>query len=81
LAEAGKKYDLLIRNVRVVRPDADAPFDGDIGITGGKFAKVLPGLSRVKRRRSTTARAGSRFRAWSTRTCTPASMRRSPRTR
>jgi len=45
LAEAGKKYDLLIRNVRVVRPDADAPFDGDIGITGGKFAKVLPGLS------------------------------------
>ena len=45
MAEAGKKYDLLIRNVRVVRPDADAPFDGDIGITGGKFAKVLPGLS------------------------------------
>jgi len=45
LAEAAKKYDLLIRNVRVVRPDADAPFDADIGITGGKFSKVLSGLS------------------------------------
>ncbi|HJY77423.1 MAG TPA: dihydroorotase family protein [Burkholderiales bacterium] len=44
MAEAGKKYDLLIRNVRVVRPDADVPFDADIGIAGGKFSKVLPGL-------------------------------------
>src|SRR3954466_12240180 len=45
LAEAGKKYDLLIKNVRVVRPDAKALEDADIAVTGGKFSKVHPGLS------------------------------------
>jgi len=45
LAEAAKKYDLLIKNVRVVRPDAKTVEDADIGITGGKFCKVHPGLS------------------------------------
>jgi allantoinase len=45
LAEAGKKYDLLIRNVRVVRPDAGAVEDADIAVTGGKFSEVHPGLS------------------------------------
>ena len=45
MAEAAKKYDLLIKNVRVVRPDAKTVEDADIGITGGKFCKVHPGLS------------------------------------
>jgi len=45
LAEAGKKYDLLIKNVRVVRPDANAVEDADIGITTGKFSRVQRGLS------------------------------------
>ena len=44
MAEAGKKYDLLIRNVRVVRPDADAPVDADIAITGGKFSRIAPAI-------------------------------------
>jgi allantoinase len=45
LAEAANKYDLLIKNVRVVRPDAKAVEDADIAITGGRFSRVHPGLS------------------------------------
>ena len=45
MAENGKKYDLLIRNVRVVRPDAKAVEDADVAIAGGKISKVHPGLS------------------------------------
>ena len=37
-------YDLLIKNVRVVRPHGNAVHEGDIAITGGKFAKVAPGI-------------------------------------
>ena len=44
MAEAGKKYDLLIKNVRVVRPDAKAVEDADIAITGGRFSRVHPAL-------------------------------------
>ena len=40
LAETGKKYDLLLKNVRVVRPDANAVYDTDIAITGGKFSRI-----------------------------------------
>src|SRR3954462_5224716 len=40
LAEAGKKYDLLIKNVRVVRPDAKALEDADIAVTGDKFSRI-----------------------------------------
>src|SRR3954453_23585114 len=40
LAEAGKKYDLLIKNVRVVRPDAKALEEADIAITGDKFSRI-----------------------------------------
>jgi allantoinase len=45
LAENGKKYDLLIKNVRVVRPDAKAVEDADIAIAGGKISKVHSSLS------------------------------------
>ena len=34
------KFDLLIRNVRVVRPNANAVEDADIAITGEKFSKI-----------------------------------------
>jgi allantoinase len=44
LAEAAKKYDLIIKNVRVVRPDAKSVVDADIAIAGGKISKVHPGL-------------------------------------
>ncbi|HXD42330.1 MAG TPA: dihydroorotase family protein [Ramlibacter sp.] len=39
-----KPYDLLIKNVRVVRPHGNAVHEADIAIAGGKFAKVAPGI-------------------------------------
>jgi allantoinase len=39
-----KKWDLLIRNVRVVRPQGDAVHESDIAIADGKFAAVAPAL-------------------------------------
>ena len=77
-----KSWDLLIKNVRVVRPGASSVEEADIAITGEKFAKVgtSPGGRRGEDslRRQRLARLS---RAWSTRTCTPASTRRSPKTR
>jgi len=37
-------YDLLIKNVRVVRPNASSVEQADIAITGEKFAKVAHGI-------------------------------------
>jgi allantoinase len=37
-------YDLLIKNVRVVRPHGNAVHEGDIAIAAGKFVKVAPGI-------------------------------------
>ncbi|MFL6565047.1 MAG: dihydroorotase [Burkholderiales bacterium] len=44
MAEAGKKYDLLIKNVRVVRPDAKALEDTDIAIANNKFSRIAPAI-------------------------------------
>jgi allantoinase len=44
LAEADKRYDLVVKNVRVVFPRAATVQEADIGIRGGKFAKVEPGI-------------------------------------
>jgi len=41
-------YDLLIRNVRVVRPGASSVEDADIAIDGEKFAKVGKNLGEAK---------------------------------
>ena len=38
-------YDLLIRNVRVVRPGTNGAQEADIAITGEKFSKVAPGIA------------------------------------
>ena len=38
-------YDLLIKNVRVVRPHGNAVHEGDIAIAGGRIAKVAPGIA------------------------------------
>jgi allantoinase len=38
------KYDLLIKNVRVVRPGNSAPREADVAISGEKFALVAPNL-------------------------------------
>ena len=40
-----KIYDLLIRNIRVVRPNAAIVDDVDIAIKNGKFAKIAPGIA------------------------------------
>ena len=37
-------YDLLIKNVRVVRPGENAPREADIAIAGEKFARIAPNL-------------------------------------
>jgi allantoinase len=37
-------YDLLIKNVRVVRPHGNVVHQADIAIAGGKFAKIAPGI-------------------------------------
>src|SRR5438067_8700326 len=38
------KYDLLIKNVRVVRPGESSPRESDIGVSGEKFARLAPNL-------------------------------------
>ncbi|MGI9309094.1 MAG: dihydroorotase, partial [Gammaproteobacteria bacterium] len=40
-----KEFDLLIKNIQVVRPGGNAPEDADIGIKDGRFAKIGPNLS------------------------------------
>ncbi|RYY94593.1 MAG: hydantoinase [Comamonadaceae bacterium] len=37
-------YDLLIKNVRVVRPNGNTVHTGDIAVTGDSVAKVAPGI-------------------------------------
>jgi allantoinase len=44
MAETRKKYDLLIKNVRVVRPRKNTVDDCDIAIRGGKIKKVAGGI-------------------------------------
>lgn len=39
-----KPYDLVIKNVRIVRPQGDAVHEGDIAVTGGRFASVGPNI-------------------------------------
>ena len=40
-----KQWDLLIRNVRVVRPAGSGAAQADVAIKGGRFAKIEPGLA------------------------------------
>ena len=37
-------YDLLIKNVRVVRPHGNVVHEADIAIADGKFARIAPGI-------------------------------------
>jgi allantoinase len=36
--------DLIVKNVRVVRPGAGAPVESDIGVRNGKFSRIAPNL-------------------------------------
>lgn len=75
------RYDLVVKSVRVVRPTGNAVHEADIAIADGKFARVAPGIDPALAKEVYDGRGGSRFPAWSTRTCTPASTRRSKKTR
>ncbi len=48
---AQPEFDLLIKNVRVVRPHGNVVHSGDIAIKDGKFALIAPGIdvSRAKK--------------------------------
>jgi len=78
---SAKKYDLLVKNVRVVRPNKASVQKADVAIADGKFARWAARSLRPMRARWSTARACWPCRASSIRTCTRASIRRSPRTR
>jgi allantoinase len=38
------KFDLIVKNVRVVRPQGNEMHDADIAISGGRFAKIAPDI-------------------------------------
>ncbi len=40
-----KAFDLLIKNVRLVRPNAAMVEQGDIAISGGRFVKIAPEIA------------------------------------
>ncbi len=44
------EFDLLIKNVRVVRPHGNTVHEADIAIAGGKVARVAPGLDVTRAR-------------------------------
>ncbi|GAB3647371.1 dihydroorotase [Ramlibacter alkalitolerans] len=46
----GPQYDLLIRNVRVVRPHGNVVHASDIAVRDGKFARVAPGIDPLQAR-------------------------------
>jgi allantoinase len=54
-------YDLLIKNVRVVRPGARAPEEADIAITGEKFARTAPGIAAGEARQTYDGRGWLAF--------------------
>ncbi len=75
-------YDLLIRNVRVVRPHGNVVHEADIAIRDGRFARVAPGIDPSQAKQvHERARPARLSPAWWTRTCTAASTRRWRRTR
>ena len=45
MTEKAKKYDLLIKNVRVVRPRKTTIEKCDIAVANGKVVKVAKGLA------------------------------------
>ena len=42
------EFDLLIKNVRVVRPHGNVVHDADIAISDGRFALVAPGIAATR---------------------------------
>ena len=73
--------DLVIKNARVVRPNRNSVDLLDIGVKDGKFARLAPDIRPEEAKSVFDAKNRSHSPAWWTRTCTPASTGRSPRTR
>ncbi len=44
------QWDLLLRNVRVVRPSGNGAPQADIAVKGGRFVKIAPGLAPAEAR-------------------------------
>jgi allantoinase len=42
------EFDLLIKNVRVVRPHGNVVFDADIAVAGERIAKIAPGIAATR---------------------------------
>jgi allantoinase len=42
------EFDLLLKNVRVVRPHGNVVFDADIAVKDGRIAKVAPGIEATR---------------------------------
>lgn len=42
------EFDLLLKNVRVVRPHGNVVFNADIAVTDGRIAKVAPGIEATR---------------------------------
>jgi allantoinase len=42
------EFDLLIKNVRVVRPHGNVVFDADIAVAGERIAKIAPGIDATR---------------------------------
>jgi allantoinase len=49
---AAKEYDLVIKNIHVVRPNAAIVDAVDIAIKNGKFAKIAPGIAKSKAKKT-----------------------------
>ena len=79
LMPIGKKYDLLLKNVRVVRPGVSAVEAGDIAVKDGKIAALGSSLAASDAAEVVDGRNRLAFPGWSMHTCTLASTRRSRR--
>ena len=78
------EFDLLIKNVRVVRPHGNVVHDSDIAIRDGRFALVAPGIDVARAKKVHDGRSRLAFPgvvAGSITTATPATIAPSnPRT-
>ena len=73
--------DLVIENVRVVRPRRPQLERLHLGVQDGRFARIAPDIPAADARAVYDARARFGFPGWSTPTRTSASTVRSRRTR
>ena len=59
-----KKYDLIIKNLKVVKPQSENVEDKDIAIKDGKFAAIEAILTLSIQMKYMTVKANWHFQAW-----------------